>query len=91
MVIFGGAGILPAEAVPALYNLAKADLLARAAFWASRTVRCQTIVNTKLSDDIRNYAGSEIDSKLWIGSKANLLRRGDFQARTSRCAEIYAL
>ena len=83
MVIFGGAGDLTRrKLIPALYNLAKADLLSRefAILGIAHSAMSDDEFRTKLSDDIRNYAGSQIDSKLWDWFKERIYYvKGDFE------------
>jgi glucose-6-phosphate 1-dehydrogenase len=83
MVIFGGAGDLTRrKLIPALYNLAKADLLSRelAILGIAHSPMSDDEFRTKLSEDIRNYAGSQIDSKLWDWFKERIYYvKGDFE------------
>ncbi|MBV9182198.1 MAG: glucose-6-phosphate dehydrogenase (NADP(+)), partial [Acidobacteria bacterium] len=68
MVIFGAAGDLTRrKLVPALYNLAKAELLAHefAILGISHSPMSTDDFRSKLSEDIRHYAGNDIDSKIW--------------------------
>jgi glucose-6-phosphate 1-dehydrogenase len=68
MVIFGAAGDLTRrKLVPALYNLAKAQLLSRefAILGISHNKMSDEQFRDKLSDDIKHYAGSDIDSDIW--------------------------
>src|SRR6266568_1934050 len=68
MVIFGAAGDLTRrKLIPALYNLAKAQLLSRefAIVGVSYGTMTTQDFRKKLSDDIRRYAGSEVDPDIW--------------------------
>src|SRR5438874_8354298 len=68
MVIFGAAGDLTRrKLIPALYNLAKAQLLSRefAIVGVAHNAMSTDDFRKKLSDDIRRYAGSEIDPDTW--------------------------
>ena len=68
MVIFGAAGDLTRrKLIPALYNLAKAELLSRefAILGISHNPMSDDDFRKKLSDDIKQYAGSEVDSNIW--------------------------
>src|SRR5215470_10130439 len=68
MVIFGAAGDLTRrKLLPALYNLAKAQLLSRefAIVGVAHNAMSTEDFRKKLSDDIRHYAGSEVDSDVW--------------------------
>ncbi|MBO0911190.1 MAG: glucose-6-phosphate dehydrogenase, partial [Acidobacteria bacterium] len=67
MVIFGAAGDLTRrKLVPALYNLAKAQLLSRefAMVGISHTPLSDEDFRKKVVDDIRHYAGNDADSDL---------------------------
>jgi glucose-6-phosphate 1-dehydrogenase len=67
MVIFGAAGDLTRrKLVPALYNLAKAQLLSRefAMVGISHTQLSDDEFRKEVSDDIRHYAGSVVDPDL---------------------------
>jgi len=67
MVIFGAAGDLTRrKLVPALYNLAKAQLLSRefAIVGISHNPMSDEDFRKKVSDDIRHYAGSDLDPGL---------------------------
>jgi glucose-6-phosphate 1-dehydrogenase len=68
MVIFGAAGDLTRrKLIPALYNLAKADLLSRefAILGVAHTTMSNEDFRGKLAEDIRHYAGSDVDSEIW--------------------------
>ena len=68
MVIFGAAGDLTRrKLLPALYNLAKAQLLSRefAIVGVAHNAMSTDDFRKKLSEDIRRYAGSEIDPDIW--------------------------
>src|SRR6266699_1245471 len=68
MVIFGAAGDLTRrKLLPALYNLAKAQLLSRefAIVGVAHNAMSTDDFRKKLAEDIRRYAGSEIDPDIW--------------------------
>ena len=68
MVIFGAAGDLTRrKLIPALYNLAKADLLSRefAILGVAHTAMSDDDFRKRMSDDIKEYAGNEIDKDIW--------------------------
>src|SRR5579885_2107739 len=68
MVIFGAAGDLTRrKLVPALYNLAKAQLLSRefAIVGISHNKMSDDDFRKKLADDIKHYAGNDVDSDIW--------------------------
>ena len=68
MVIFGASGDLTRrKLIPALYNLAKAQLLSRefAIVGVAHGEMSSEDFRNKLSDDVRRYAGSEIDPDIW--------------------------
>jgi glucose-6-phosphate 1-dehydrogenase len=68
MVIFGAAGDLTQrKLIPALYNLAKADLLSRefAIVGVAHNAMSTEDFRKKMSDDIRQYAGAEVDPNIW--------------------------
>jgi len=68
MVIFGAAGDLTCrKLIPALYNLAKAQLLSRefAIVGVAHSSMTTEEFRKKLSEDIRRYAGSEVDPDIW--------------------------
>jgi glucose-6-phosphate 1-dehydrogenase len=83
MVIFGAAGDLTRrKLIPALYNLAKAELLSRefAILGIAHSPMSDDEFRKKLSEDIRNYAGSEIDSNIWEWFTRRLYYvKGDFE------------
>src|SRR6185437_8682575 len=64
MVIFGAAGDLTRrKLIPALYNLAKAQLLSRefAIVGVSHNQMSDEDFRKKLADDIHHYAGNNVD------------------------------
>jgi len=68
MVIFGAAGDLTRrKLLPALYNLARAQLLSRefAIVGVAHSGMSTEDFRKKLSDDIGHYAGSDVDSDIW--------------------------
>ncbi len=68
MVIFGAAGDLTRrKLIPALYNLAKAQLLSRefAILGVAHSLMSTDEFRKKLSEDMRQYAGRDIDSDIW--------------------------
>src|SRR6266849_9744554 len=68
MVIFGAAGDLTRrKLIPALYNLAKAELLSRefAIIGVAHGALSTDDFRKQLADDIRHYAGSEVDPDIW--------------------------
>ena len=68
MVIFGAAGDLTRrKLIPALYNLAKAQLLSRefAILGVAHSKMSTEDFRNKLSQDIKQYAGAEIDPDIW--------------------------
>jgi glucose-6-phosphate 1-dehydrogenase len=68
MVIFGAAGDLTRrKLIPALYNLAKAQLLSRefAIVGVSHNKMSDDEFRKKLADDIHQYAGDGVDSDIW--------------------------
>jgi glucose-6-phosphate 1-dehydrogenase len=68
MVIFGAAGDLTRrKLIPALYNLAKAQLLSRefAIVGVSHNKMSDDEFRKKLADDIHQYAGSDVDPDIW--------------------------
>jgi glucose-6-phosphate 1-dehydrogenase len=68
MVIFGAAGDLTQrKLIPALYNLAKADLLSRefAIVGVAHNPMSTDDFRKKMSDDIKTYAGGEVDPDIW--------------------------
>jgi glucose-6-phosphate 1-dehydrogenase len=83
MVIFGAAGDLTRrKLIPALYNLAKADLLSRdfAILGVAHNPMSNDDFRKKLSDDIKTYAGREVDSEIWDWFNQRLYyMQGDFQ------------
>jgi glucose-6-phosphate 1-dehydrogenase len=68
MVIFGAAGDLTQrKLIPALYNLAKADLLSRefAIVGVAHNAMSTDDFRKKLAENIRQYAGAEVDPDIW--------------------------
>jgi glucose-6-phosphate 1-dehydrogenase len=68
MVIFGAAGDLTRrKLIPALYNLAKANLLSRefAILGVAHTKMSADDFRNKLSEDIKHYAGNDLDPDIW--------------------------
>ncbi|MGA9041808.1 MAG: glucose-6-phosphate dehydrogenase [Terriglobales bacterium] len=68
MVIFGAAGDLTRrKLIPALYNLAKAELLSRefAIVGIARGAMSTDDFRNKVSQDIKQFAGSEVDPDIW--------------------------
>src|SRR5260370_34897300 len=75
MVIFGAAGDLTRrKLIPALYNLAKAQLLSRefAILGVAHSPMPTEDFRNKLSLDIRRYAGGNIASAIWERLTAHL-------------------
>lgn len=68
MVIFGASGDLTKrKLIPALYNLAKSNLLSRqfAVIGIARSEMSHEEFRTKITADIKEYATSEVDDDLW--------------------------
>jgi glucose-6-phosphate 1-dehydrogenase len=68
MVIFGAAGDLTRrKLIPALYNLAKSELLSRefAVVGVARTPMSTEDFRKKVSEDIKQFATEAVDSDLW--------------------------
>jgi glucose-6-phosphate 1-dehydrogenase len=68
MVIFGAAGDLTKrKLIPALYNLAKDQLLPKefAVVGIARTEMTTEVFREKLSEDMRNFATEPVDPALW--------------------------
>src|SRR5581483_2439423 len=68
MVIFGAAGDLTRrKLIPALYNLARAELLPRefAILGVAHNPMREEDFRGKLSEAVHKYAGKEIDSDIW--------------------------
>ena len=92
MVIFGAAGDLTRrKLIPALYNLAKNDLLSRE--FAVIGVVAQADVHTrisasKVSEDIKQFATDKVDPDLWEWFVRRMYYlTGDIRAtRTSICS-----
>ena len=80
MVIFGAAGDLTQrKLIPALYNLAKAELLPRefAIVGLARGAMSTEDFRKKVSDDIQHYAGKDVDPEhLGMVLAAHLLHDG---------------
>src|SRR5881227_1694855 len=75
MVIFGAAGDLTRrKLIPALYNLAKADLLPRefAIVGIAHNPMSDDEFRKKLTEDIAKYAGRDVDSETWEWFKQRL-------------------
>ena len=75
MVIFGAAGDLTQrKLIPALYNLAKVDLLPRefAILGVAHNPMSDDEFRKKLTGDIAHYAGREIDQEVWEWFKQRL-------------------
>src|SRR5581483_794810 len=67
MVIFGAAGDLTRrKLIPALYNLAKAELLSRefAVVGISHSSMTTEDFRQKVAEDVKHYAGNEADSDI---------------------------
>jgi len=68
MVIFGAAGDLTRrKLIPALYNLAKSQLLSRefAVVGVARTQMSDDDFRKKMSEDIRQFGSEPVDADLW--------------------------
>src|ERR1700688_4879041 len=68
MVIFGAAGDLTARMlIPALYNLARADLLSKefAVLGVARAQMSDEDFRKRILDDVKKYCGDCIDDTLW--------------------------
>src|ERR1700689_2714494 len=68
MVIFGAAGDLTARLlVPALYNLARADLLSKefAVLGVARSQMTDEDFRKSIRDDVKQYCGDCIDDAIW--------------------------
>jgi glucose-6-phosphate 1-dehydrogenase len=68
MVIFGAAGDLTRrKLIPALYNLAKANLLSRefAILGVAHTKMSTEDFRNRLSEEIKHYAGNDLDPDIW--------------------------
>jgi glucose-6-phosphate 1-dehydrogenase len=68
MVIFGAAGDLTRrKLIPALYNLAKSDLLSRefAVVGIARSEMSDAQFRAKISEDMEKYASDGVDPDLW--------------------------
>src|ERR1700689_3545298 len=82
MVIFGAAGDLTARMlIPALYNLARADLLSKefAVLGVARSPLTDEDFRKRIYDDIKQYCGDCIDPATWdTFSKRFYYFAGDF-------------
>ena len=82
MVIFGAAGDLTARLLlPALYNLARADLLSKefAVLGVARTQMTDEDFRRRIKDDVKQYCGDCIDDALWESfSRRFYYSAGDF-------------
>ena len=68
MVIFGAAGDLTRrKLIPALYNLARAQLLSRefAILGVAHSKMSNEEFRNKLSEDIKHFAGADVDPDIW--------------------------
>src|ERR1700733_1133069 len=68
MVIFGAAGDLTGRMlIPALYNLARANLLSRefAVVGVARTQMSNDDFRKRVHDDVKAYCGECVDDELW--------------------------
>src|ERR1700732_581747 len=68
MVIFGASGDLRRrKLIPALYNLAKNDLLSRefAVIGVARSPMSSEDYRKKVSEDIQQFATDKVDPKIW--------------------------
>src|SRR6202789_359454 len=83
MVIFGAAGDLTARLlIPALYNLARADLLSKefAVLGVARSQMSDDDFRKRVYDDIKAYCGDCIDDSLWESfSRRFYYFAGDFK------------
>jgi glucose-6-phosphate 1-dehydrogenase len=86
MVIFGAAGDLTRrKLIPALYNLAKSDLLSRefAVVGIARSEMSNEQFRSKISEDMKKYASDGIDPDLWEWFVRRLYYvRGNFDDKT---------
>src|ERR1700688_3492141 len=82
MVIFGAAGDLTARMlIPALYNLARADLLSKefAVLGVARTQMTDEDFRKRILEDVKQYCGDCVDDALWDGfSRRFYYFAGDF-------------
>jgi glucose-6-phosphate 1-dehydrogenase len=82
MLIFGAAGDLTGrKLIPALYNLAKADLLPKefAVIGVARSPVTNEDFRTKILEEIKQYGEEEIDPTLWESfSRRFYYFKGDF-------------
>src|ERR1700733_11989665 len=68
MVIFGAAGDLTARLlIPALYNLARANLLSKefAVLGVARSQMTDEDFRKKVREDVQQYCGDCIDNEIW--------------------------
>jgi glucose-6-phosphate 1-dehydrogenase len=68
MVIFGAAGDLTRrKLIPALYNLAKSELLSRefAVVGVARAEMSDEVFRQKITDDMKRFASDGVDPELW--------------------------
>src|SRR5579863_3512019 len=68
MVIFGAAGDLTARLlIPALYNLARADLLSKefAVLGVARAQMKDEDFRARIREDVKQYCGDCIDDGIW--------------------------
>jgi glucose-6-phosphate 1-dehydrogenase len=68
MVIFGASGDLTRrKLIPALYNLAKNDLLSRefAVIGVARSPMSTEDFRKKVSEDIKQFATDKVDADIW--------------------------
>src|SRR5271163_4306222 len=83
MVIFGAAGDLTARLlIPALYNLARADLLSKefAVLGVARAQMTDEDFRKRLKEDVKEYCGDCIQDELWEGfSRRFYYFAGDFK------------
>ncbi|HWO32857.1 MAG TPA: hypothetical protein VNO32_29015, partial [Candidatus Acidoferrum sp.] len=86
MVIFGAAGDLTARMlIPALYNLARADLLSKefAVLGVARTQMSDEDFRKRILDDVKEYCGDCVQDSLWeTFSRRFYYFAGDFKDDT---------
>src|ERR1700723_620560 len=86
MVIFGAAGDLTARMlIPALYNLARADLLSKefAVLGVARTQMSDEDFRKRILDDVKEYCGDCVKDYLWETSTGRFYYfAGDFKGDT---------
>jgi glucose-6-phosphate 1-dehydrogenase len=82
MVIFGAAGDLTGRLLlPALYNLARANLLSKefAVLGVARTQMTDEVFRQSIRDDVKQYCGDCIDDVIWDSfSRRFYYLSGDF-------------